>query len=159
MRAAVITESCFGNTAAVGEAIAQGLRQAAVDVDVYTADTAPARIAADLVVIGAPTHNRRLPSPATRREAARRGPPAVAGVREWIDDAVQVQGRIVAFATITGGRYAGSAGVDTVRRLKRRRLRAERGPDFVVTDVMGPLSEGELDRAQVWAARLAVEHA
>ena len=54
MRALVVVESWFGNTAEIAEAIADGLREAGADVDVTTAASAPHEPSADLVVVAVP---------------------------------------------------------------------------------------------------------
>jgi flavodoxin-like protein len=156
VRALIIVESCFGNTAAVAEAIATGLRETGVDATLLPADQAPPAVAADVVVIGAPTHNLGLPNAATRREAVRRGAqPTASGVREWLDRRESIQGSVFAFATTTAGPFSGSAATRIVRQLKRRGVRAQRGPDFTVLGILGPLAESEPDRARDWGRSIA----
>jgi hypothetical protein len=161
MRAVIVIESCFGNTAALGDAIANGLRARGVTVELFAADTAPQHIDADLVIVGAPTHSFGLPSIASRSQAELRGAKPGAGVREWLgselNSELDIKGRILAFASTSGGRFSGSAGAAIVKQLKRKRIIAERGPDFLVTDVVGPLAECETERAQNWAASLVEE--
>ncbi|MEO7982335.1 MAG: flavodoxin, partial [Sporichthyaceae bacterium] len=57
-RVLVVVESMFGNTRAVGEAVADGLRTSSdVDaVDIVDVAAAPAAPAVDLLVLGGPTH-------------------------------------------------------------------------------------------------------
>ncbi|MFL6114535.1 MAG: flavodoxin family protein [Catenulispora sp.] len=64
MRALVVYESMYGNTRAVAEAVASGLRPAyetevkpAVDIGAADVDRA------DLLVVGGPTHVHGLPRP------------------------------------------------------------------------------------------------
>lgn len=156
MRAVVVVESCFGCTAAVARAVADGLRSAGVLVEVTDAATAPPTLHADLVLVGAPTHNMGLPTAASRGQAVSKGAPrAEAGVREWVDRVEALGGRVVAFSTKVESRFAGSAGKAIVKALKRQGVTAERGADFVVTGTAGPLAEGELARAEAWARGLA----
>jgi len=156
VRAVVLVESCFGCTAAVARAVAEGLRSTGAEVEVLDAASAPAELRADLVLVGAPTHNTGLPTPASRRQAATTGAPRTGpGVREWIDRVAAVDGRVVAFSTKVGSRFAGSAGKAAVRALERRGVTAERGEDFVVTGTAGPLAEGETARAEHWGRGLA----
>lgn len=156
MYAVVVTESCFGNTARVAEAITEGLRSAGADVETYVAAAAPPHLAADLVLVGAPTHNLGLSTPASRSQAAQQGAGVPAtGAREWIDSLQGVDGQVVAFSTTTGGVFAGSAGKAIVRALRRRKVKAERGADFTVTGTPGPLADGEIDRARAWGISLA----
>jgi flavorubredoxin len=155
MKAIVIVESCFGNTSAVADAIIEGLRSTGADVQAYQAGSAPTRLSADLVLVGAPTHNFGLPTSASRGQAAQKGAPVPArGVREWIEAVETVGGRVVAFSTTTGGVFAGSAGKAIVKALKRRHVMAERGVDFTVIGTPGPMAEGELVRAREWGRTL-----
>ncbi|WP_425387393.1 flavodoxin family protein [Embleya scabrispora] len=86
MRVLVVTESCFGNTSQVAEAIIEGLRSDGAAVEAVSADSVPSSLSADLVLVGAPTHNMGLPSSASRGQAAQKGGSAPSsGVREWID--------------------------------------------------------------------------
>lgn len=153
MRAVLVVESCFGNTGRVAAAIATTLRERGTSVDVCEAATAPARLDADLIVVCAPTHNLGLPSASSRAQAVQRGAaqPSGPGIREWIDTVSTLTGRIVAIATTPGTRFSGSAAKAIVKRLARKGIRAERGPDFVVTGTRGPLGAGELERARDWA--------
>lgn len=156
VRAVVIVESCFGNTSAVADAIAEGLRSAGVQVETVAAGSAPTRLSADIVLVGAPTHNLGLPAAASRRQAVQKGGTvASTGVREWIATTTALAGRVLAFSTTTGGRFAGSAGKAIVKALNRRDIVAERGPDFTVTGTPGPLADGELERAREWGRTLA----
>lgn len=163
MRSVIITESYFGNTAAIAEEIAAGLTDAGTDTTVTTAEdalNAQAPEGTDLVILATPTHNMGLPSPTTRRQASDKGAensPAT-GIREWIDDlSPSVAGpgtRIIAVATTTGGFMAGSASKAVVKALKKKGVTATRGEDFTVADVPGPLAEGEKERARAWAQTL-----
>ena len=59
--ALVIVESHFGNTRTIARAVAAGLADAGVRASVLDADRAGAPPAdLDLLVLGAPTHNRGL---------------------------------------------------------------------------------------------------
>jgi flavorubredoxin len=156
MKAVIVVETCFGNTSSVADAITVGLRSTGVEVETIPAAAAPPRLSADLVLVGAPTHNLGLPTPDTRRQAVQKGAATTSatGVREWIAGVQTVDGRIVTFSTTTGGMFAGSAGKAIVKALKQRKVRAERGVDFRVTGTPGPLAGGELDRAREWGRTL-----
>lgn len=74
MRTVVVYESVYGNTREIAEAIAEGVHRAdpaaAVEcLPVAEADTAATR-AADLLVVGGPTHMRGMSSGLSRRMAA-----------------------------------------------------------------------------------------
>ena len=69
MRVGVVYESLFGDTREIAEAIAAGIRDADPEVDLVcspAAEADPHLAQADLLVVGAPTHFLRLPSPRSR---------------------------------------------------------------------------------------------
>ena len=71
MKALIVYESMFGNTHAVAEAVAAGLRPAVQTEVRRVAEVAPEAVAeADLLVVGAPTHVHGLSRPSTRKAAA-----------------------------------------------------------------------------------------
>src|SRR5262245_33114586 len=110
--ALIVDESMFGNTRAVSEAIADGLRTRFADVQIATAADAPRYLAGlDLLVVGAPTHAMGLPRPSTRRAASRDGAGDVApdGVREWLGAVLAVPAATpaVAFDTRLATRLPG----------------------------------------------------
>ena len=71
MRAVVVYESMYGNTHAIADHIATGLRDrfdtSVVSVDAATADVL---VDADLIVVGGPTHVHGMSSATSRRGAA-----------------------------------------------------------------------------------------
>ena len=169
MHAVVVYESLYGNTAAVAEAIAAGLR-ATCDVTVLaTPEATPEALnGADLLVVGAPTHAHGLPSPDTRRNAALRdgGTPwdvaesdvTAAGVRELLAGLSRSNGAAAAFDTrATGPRLVtGAASRVIASRLRRAgRVLALPPESFVVTATKGPLRDGETRHATMWGMRLA----
>src|SRR5699024_7983161 len=86
MRALVVYESMFGNTAAIAQAVADGLSTGAEVTLTHVAD-APADVPpdVDVVVVGGPTHTFTMSREATREEAARRGGDRTpGGIREWL---------------------------------------------------------------------------
>lgn len=164
MRALIVYESMFGNTAEIAEAIAQGLRRHC-DVDVARVDDPiPALARVDLLVVGGPTHAFGLSRPRTRRDAAERpggaaGTGADTGVREWLDTAAGFRPRThaAAFGTKVGkpSWLPGSAARGIGRKLRRRGFALAAGPvDFYVEGTPGPLGPAELDRAREWGIRL-----
>src|SRR5674476_754448 len=75
MRALVVVESWFGNTAQIAEAIADGLREAGAEVEVTTAASAPHEPVADLIVVAAPPTTSACPRrPAGTRPKREVGP-------------------------------------------------------------------------------------
>lgn len=155
MRAVLVIESCFGNTSQIADAVVEGLRSRGAAVEAISAESAPPSLDADLILVGAPTHNMGLPNGASRHQAAQKGGSAPSsGVREWIDRVGSIDGRVITFSTTTGGLFAGSAGKAIVKAFKRHKIHADRGPDFIVKGTPGPLGEGELTRARDWASTL-----
>jgi hypothetical protein len=101
MKIAVVYESIYGNTAAVAQAVAEGLR-ALGEVDLRA--VGDESVEADMLVVGAPTHAHGLPSSMTRKaiEAAAEDAEAkgnrldyqpTAGMRQFLDRIPEVDGR------------------------------------------------------------------
>lgn len=162
MNALVVYESMFGNTRAVAEVVAAGLGSAAT-VSTFEVSTAPVLFTDDfdLLVVGGPTHAFGMSRESTRRSAVEQGaPPARAkvGIREWMEQ-IQLGPRLRLGATfdtrIDHPRVPGSAARKAARRLQREGLELAAPPEsFFVTEVSGPLLEGELDRARRWGKSL-----
>jgi hypothetical protein len=169
--AVVVWESMFGNTRAVAEAVAEGLRAAGVDAqsspvsDCREIDMS----GVELLVVGGPTHVRGMSRPRTRAAAAREAARADSGrhlesgatgvgLREWLESNHIGSGAAAAFDTRLSAPFV------TGRASRRIRVRLRRAgrtmiaatESFLVTgdDV---LHEGELDCARAWGRRLA-EH-
>jgi hypothetical protein len=159
----------FGNTAAIAEAVAQGLSLAGMEVSSLDVADAPevAAVDTDLLVVGGPTHAFSLSRESTREDAVRQGAPsehARVGLREWLGAATPDKHRraILAAAFDTRARRvryvpktAGTRGAHVLQRLGFSLL--ERPMGFVVEDMAGPLVEGELARASDWGRQLARE--
>jgi hypothetical protein len=162
-KALVVYESMFGNTHAVADAVAEGLRES-LDVEVLDVDQAPLEVGddVDLVVVGGPTHAFGMSRPNTRKSAGEQGadPDAASheGIREWISGVVARKGlATAAFDTrIAKPHLPGSAAKSAERKLKRRGFAELAHPEsFYVTDTEGGLVDGELERARTWGAELA----
>ncbi|MEV6140221.1 flavodoxin domain-containing protein [Nocardia sp. NPDC051990] len=164
MRARVVYESMFGNTAAIARAIADGLR-AHSEVEVLSVVVAAEmpEPTIDLLVVGGPTHAFGLSRTRTRRAAAEQTDAPIAvdiGIREWLDAALPVPGglRAAAFGTKAAKPrwLSGSAARGAGKRLRRLGYELADDPmDFLVAGMQGPLARGELERARAWAERLA----
>ncbi|RXR24748.1 flavodoxin [Oerskovia turbata] len=165
MEAVVIYESIFGNTAAIAHAIAVGLAQSLTVRTVQLPSDSPARDlgAADLVVLGGPTHAFGMSRRTTREEAAHRQgeghPVEASGLREWLEalpDEADGRSACVFDTRAKSFRYLpGSAAGSASRLAKQKGLRlVDRPRSFYVTDMEGPLAPGELDRATRWGAHL-----
>lgn len=163
MTALIVTESLFGNTLAIAEAIGDGIAEVlgARTVRVVHASVAPAALPADieLLVVGAPTHLLSMPNAGSRHDAVSRGAlvPERTGVREWIDTVAIPTGlRVATFDTsIPSPARQGTAAGAAARALGRRGAATTVGPSFWVTGMEGPLADGELGRATAWGRELA----
>ena len=161
-RALIIVESCFGNTRTVAEAVATGLIEGGVEAQVVDVDGAPGALPADLdlLILGAPTHNRGLPTAATRAKARAQAGSGEAspGVGEWLRTAtVPVSTDVVAFDTvISKGWLSGSAAKAIAKALQRQQgRRTVSTRSFVVTASKGPLATGQESDARSWGGELA----
>ena len=160
MKAVVVYESHWGNTADTARAIAEGL---GADTPLLNTDEAdPTSIAsADLIVAGSPVIAFGLPRESSRRQIAgdtkAPNPPDVSHptLRTWLDALPAGRGFGAAFETRIWWSPRGATG-SIEAKLRRagyaRLLRPER---FIVAGSYGPLREGELDRARLWGASLA----
>ena len=164
MRAVVVYESLWGNTAAIAQAIARRLESfgevqmvSVLDADATTVD------GVDLVVVGGPTHVHGMSRPSTRDSAAETatvaGSATGPGVREWLNDLPKAKGILAAaFDTrLDKPRWlVGAASGGISRSLRKRGYRmVVPGESFVVTDGEGPLKAGEIERADAWAEEIA----
>jgi hypothetical protein len=161
VRALVVYESFWGNTAAIGRAIAEGIG----DARAVTTDEAAAELVAgaDLLVVGAPLLGFQLPTDAMRDSLpTQRGTPRPADVshpsmRSWL--ALLPSGRAACATFETRIWWSpGSAAKAIEKELAAAGYRpvATVGR-FVVTGRYGPLKDGELDRARAWGAELATK--
>ena len=161
MKAIVVYESLWGNTAAVARAIAEGIGQGARAL--ATDEATPADVTeADLVVAGAPVMGFQLPTEGMR-EQVRRGasrearPPDLAHptLRSWLERLPAGRGRSAAFETRFRWSPGGATGAID-KSLARAGYRPLTPPaKFIVRGKYGPLREGEIERARAWGATLA----
>jgi flavodoxin len=169
MRAVITFESIYGNTRAVAEAVADGLRPLGEASVVSHHEAGPAAISdADLLVVGAPTHMHGLPTSLSRKMAAQAseeesgpldpGATAGPGIRSWLSEQSGGGRFAAAFDTRADGRPAltGSAARGIAKRLRKRGFEVVVEPEsFLVEDAEGPLAAGELERAREWGSVLA----
>jgi flavorubredoxin len=160
MRAVVVYESHWGNTAAVARAIAEGIGPEATALNTDEAGT-DALAGADLVVAGAPVIAFALPREGMREQIAKGAekaptPPDVSHplLRAWLDGLRPGRGWGAAFETRIWWSPRGATG-SIESKLKRAGYRlAAKGERFVVDGAYGPLKDGELERARAWGAQL-----
>lgn len=159
MDAVVVYETAWGNTRAVADAVAEGMR-GGLEVELLEVGAAPPahELAVELLVVGGPTHAFGMSRPSTRADAATRGGhPSPIGVREWLAGAGQLDVRAATFDThVRHPDLPGHAGRGAAKVLRRLGAELVAEPQsFYVRDADGPLLEGELERARAWGAELA----
>jgi hypothetical protein len=161
MKAVVVYESLWGNTAAIARAIAEGIGHGARALS--TAEASAGELAnADLVVAGAPVMGFRLPTDSMRETLGRTPdrtprPPDLShpSMRSWLDILPAGHGYSAAFETRFWWSPGGSTSAIT-RGLERAGYRQLLKPQrFIVLATHGPLRPGEPQRAREWGTRLA----
>jgi hypothetical protein len=165
LKAVVVYESIWGNTAAVAAAIADGLGPGARAISTDEA-TAEAIADADLIVAGAPVLGFSLPTEkmldGIRANPGFGAPPpklSLPSMRSWLVGATRATKpeRLPLVAAFeTGLRWSpGSAANSILKELGAAGFRPlDRGRRFVVTGKYGPLRRGEVDRAREWGTEL-----
>ena len=162
MKAIVVYESLWGNTAAIARAIAEGIGPEARALSTAEA-TAAVTADADLIVAGAPLHAFRLSTEkirdalATKKDEKAPTPPDLShpSMRSWLAALPKGKGKAAAFETRFKWSPGGAAG-SIMRGLKRAGYsKASRPQKFLVKGVYGPLKNGEVERARAWGRELA----
>ncbi|BEL06501.1 hypothetical protein Q0Z83_046920 [Actinoplanes sichuanensis] len=156
MKAIVVYESMFGNTAVIAAVIADGLSET-YDVTLTDVRDMPPVAGFDLLVLGAPTHAFGMSRPRTRADAADKGEvrpdTEKVGIREFLAQSPPLTGlAAAAFDTKVDKPMTGSAARKALRRLRALGCRTiAPAENFHVTGMTGPLAVGEVDRARRWA--------
>lgn len=161
VKAIVVYESLWGNTAAVARAIAEGIGP---DVRALsTGEVTPADAqGADLIVAGAPLLGFSLPTEAMRDGIRKNpgsgpNPPDLSAplMRSWLEGLGQGTGACAGFETRIWW-SPGSAAKSIAGKLSELGYRPVAEPGkFVVTGRYGPLKAGEIERARAWGVQLA----
>ncbi len=161
MKAVVVFESLWGNTAAVATAIAEGSGPDARALSTSEAG-GEAMDGVELIVAGAPVLGFKLPTDKMREGALRNPggrPPRPAdlshpSMRSWLEALSPGTGSSAAFDTQVRGPF-GKAAPTIAEALEKAGYRRLADPvGFIVTGKFGPLREGELERARRWGAEL-----
>jgi hypothetical protein len=161
MKAVVVYESLWGNTAAVAKAIAEGIGS---ETKLLTTDEATSEsiAEADLIVAGAPLLGFSLPTESmhvniSKTEINKDHLPDLSHptIRSWLDSLPKGRGRVASFETRIWW-SPGSAAKAILKRLEEKGYSPAAGAQkFIVTGKYGPLKKGELDRARRRGAELA----
>jgi hypothetical protein len=162
MKAIVVYESYWGNTASVARAIAEGLGPEAKAMSTAEAK-GEALAGVGLIVAGSPIIAFSLPTEKTRRDMAAKpdkkapSPPDLSHplMRTWIEGLPPGSGRAAAFETGFKLSPGGSA-AKILKLLEDRGYKpVAKKQRFLVESSFGPMKEGELDQAKAWGAELA----
>jgi flavorubredoxin len=160
MKAVVVYESHWGNTAAVAQAIAAGLGAGS---RALSTDQATDRIVADadILVVGAPVIAFSLATDKMRagltddRKAPAQADVEHPSMRSWLARLPIGKAQGAAFETRIWWSPRGATG-EIERGLRNAGYEVRtKAAKFVVEGTYGPLREGELDRAREWGAQLA----
>ena len=166
MLAVIVYESMYGNTHEVAGAIGAGLSESC-DVQVVPVGDATGELlgAADLVVVGGPTHVHGMSRPSTRSSAVEQAgeltmdPDAGGeGVREWLESVAPVDGRrAAAFDTRVdmAAVLTGRASKKIAKALAHHGFDLISEPESFLVDKETKLIDGELDRSREWGRQLA----
>lgn len=166
MKAIVVYESHWGNTAAIARAVAEGIGPGAAVL--ATDEATPAAVAdVDLVVAGSPLLGFTLPTEAMLHGLANNAardpaPPDLShpSMRAWLESTPQGGGRGAAAFETRIWWSPGSASKAILKRLEALGYRpVDKAERFIVEGKYGPLRAGELERARDWGAQLAHEMA
>ena len=162
MKAVVVYESHWGNTAEIARAIGAGI---GAGTPVLTTDQATATVLADtdLLVVGAPVLAFRLATDQMREslvdsENDAPTPPDLThpSMRHWLDGLPVGDGHGAAFETRIHWSPGGVTGAVERSLQTAGYRRIAKGRRFFVTGRYGPLRDGELDAARAWGAELAL---
>lgn len=163
----MVYESIYGNTHAVADAIADGLRESVEAMVVRSADLQRQSLAGVApIVAGGPTHGHGLSRPQLR-EAGVKGAVSAGeevdpgaegpGLREWLASLDAGPASAASFDT----RYdapellTGHASKGIMRKLEQKGLRRLAEPESFLVTGENHLLPGELERAHAWGGALA----
>ncbi len=161
MKAVVVYESMWGNTAAIARGIAEGLGGGTPALSTAQA-TREALAGVDLIVAGAPTIAFDMTSEKTRPRPESMMPgdpkPDVSHpmMRTWLAGLPAGAGRFAAFDTRVTLPVPGTARKPIAKELAALGYTQVAEPEpFYVAGKFGPLRDGEVERARAWGAELA----
>ncbi len=146
MKAIVVYESIWGNTAAVAKAVAEGIGGGTRVLS--TAEASGAAIAgADLLVVGAPVLGFSAPSDlmvksiASNQDKYRKAPDlSQPSMRSWLDALPHGSGRSAAFETRIWWSPRGATGTIESKLARAGYRKLAKSERFIVAGTYGPLS-------------------
>lgn len=161
MKAIVVYESLWGNTAAVARAIAEGIGAEARALSTAEA-VGPAVADAELIVAGAPLLGFTLPTDGMRKSIAdgnqgkMPAPPNLSApsMRSWLEALPKGHGRAAAFETRLRLSPGGATAAIEQGMARAGYVPVVKAGRFIVNGKYGPLRDGELERAKRWGAEL-----
>ncbi|HWC35105.1 MAG TPA: flavodoxin domain-containing protein [Mycobacteriales bacterium] len=169
MRVVVAFESMYGHTRSLAQAIAEGFEADSVTVLPISQLDRQTLAAADVLIVGSPTHAHGLPRVGTRKVAIASAhvpgddqevdPSAAStGVREWL---ATLPAKVQVTAATYDTRFRPPAWITghparhVARRLRRSGAELLAHPTSFYVDHHEQLRAGELERARSWGKRLA----
>lgn len=161
MKAIVVYESLWGNTAAIARAIAEGI---GLQAQALPTDEATSAVIADadLIVAGAPILGFKLPDENMRANiGANPGkaptPPDLShpSMRAWLETLPKGHAHVATFETRIWWSLGSAAGAIERSLTGAGYSCVAKAQRFIVKGAYGPLREGELERARKWGAELA----
>jgi hypothetical protein len=166
MKAMVVYESLYGNTAAIADAIAAALDERGFEAEARPITSVePVDVAdVDLLILGGPTHAHGMSRESTRKAGATDAknryaePTRDPGLREWIPRLPLGGGRAAAAFDTRFDKavlLTGSAAKGIARRLEGRGYHLAAEPESFFVTTQGHLEEGQSERAAAWGARLS----
>jgi hypothetical protein len=174
MKALVVYESMYGNTHTIADQIAVGLRGGCDVLVVPVGEATPERVAAaDLLVVGGPTHVHGMTTATSRHSAATAAakpgaavvldPDATTiGLRDWFDALAPGDGRsAAAFDTRMSGPalLTGRASAGITRRLRHHDYRIVAAPASFIVSKDNRLTVEAAADARSWGELLAASAA
>jgi hypothetical protein len=171
MHAVLIYESMFGNTHAIADAIATGLKPGYEVTVVPVAGASQEALGqADLVIVGGPTHVHGMSRANTRKAAVEQaGKPGGRltleagadglGLRDWFGSLGRLDASAAAFDTRVNGpaTFTGRASKGIAKMLKQHGLSLIAEAESFLVTKDNELLPGEKDRARQWGQDLAAK--
>jgi hypothetical protein len=168
LKIVIVYESMFGNTKAIGEGIAEGLREGGEVRFGSVDELSPAEASdATLIVAGGPTHAHGMARPNAHQAVAKMDPhhkygpvlPGRESLRGWLQRLPEGRAAAATFDTrFDKPRWlTGSAAKRIARRMRAKGYSIIGTESFFVETTGGPLADGERQRADAWGRALAAQ--